>query len=37
MILHLPELQENDEESKVLKDLADLLEDWKDVEEVFQY
>ena len=34
---HLPGLQENDEKTKALRDLAGLPEDWKDVEKVLQY
>ena len=37
MRLHLPELQENDEEAKVLRGSAGLPKDWKDVEGVLQY
>ena len=37
MRLRLSELQENNEETKRLRDSADLLEDWKDVKGVFQY
>ena len=37
MRLQLFELQDNDEEAKLLRGSAGLPEDWKDVEEVFQY
>ena len=37
MRLCLPELQKNDEEAKVFRDSAGLLEDWEDVEGMLQY
>ena len=37
MRLCLPELQENDEEAKVLRGSAGLPKDWKDVKGVLQY
>ena len=36
MRLRLPELQDKDEEAKILK-AANLVEDWEDIEEVLQY
>ena len=33
----MPELQDNDEEAKVLKGSVDLSEDWENIEGVFQY
>ena len=37
MKLRLSELQENDEEAKLLRDSADLPEGWEDIEGVLQY
>ena len=37
MRLRLPELQDNDEEAKILRGFTDFLKDWEDVEEVLQY
>ena len=37
MGLRLSELQENDEEAKLLRGSADLPEGWEDVEGVFEY
>ena len=37
MRLHLSELQENNEEAKLLREAAGLPEGWKDVERVLKY